>query len=62
MTQQELAKAVQVTSRTIISIENGQYNPSLMLAYKLSLIFDVSVEELCCLEDNLKGEKKGGEL
>lgn len=57
MTQQELADLVHVTSRTIISIEKGQYKPSLMLAYKLSRIFHVSIEELCCLEENLKSEE-----
>lgn len=56
VTQQELADAVKVTSRTIISIEKGQYKPSLMLAYKLALYFDVSIEELCCLKQNLREE------
>ena len=56
MTQQQLADAVGVSSRTIISIEKGQYNPSLMLAYRLARVFDTSVEELCCLEENLKRE------
>lgn len=53
MTQQELADAAHVSSRTIISIEKGQYNPSLMLAYRLARVFDVSVEDLCRLEENL---------
>lgn len=57
MTQQQLAKMVHVSNRTIISIEKGQYNPSLMLAYRLSQVFQVSIEELCCLEDNLKEEE-----
>lgn len=39
LTQQQLAELAHVTSRTIISLEKGQYSPSLMLAYKLSLIF-----------------------
>ena len=56
MTQQQLADAVGVSSRTIISIEKGQYNPSLMLAYRMARVFDVSVEELCCLEENLRME------
>ena len=57
MTQQQLADRVHVSCRTIISIEKGQYNPSLMLAYRLSQVFHVSIEELCCLEDNLKEEE-----
>ena len=38
--------------RTIISIEKEQYSPSLMLAYRLALVFGVTVEELCCLAEN----------
>ena len=52
MTQQKLADLVHVSSRTIISIEKEQYSPSLMLAYRLSLALGVSLEELCCLEEN----------
>ncbi len=58
MTQQQLADMIGVSSRTIISIEKGQYNPSLMLAYRMAKVFGVSVEELCCLEENL--EMEGG--
>ena len=36
MTQQQLADLVHVSSRTIISIEKEQYNPSLMLAYRMA--------------------------
>ncbi len=56
MTQQQLADMVRVSSRTIISIEKEQYNPSLMLAYRIATVFGVSVEELCCLEENRKLE------
>ncbi|MBT1167137.1 helix-turn-helix transcriptional regulator [Bifidobacterium simiarum] len=56
MTQQQLADAVFVSSRTIISIEKGQYNPSLMLAYRMARVFGVSVEELCLLEENRRIE------
>ena len=56
MTQQQLADMVGVSSRTIISIEKGQYSPSLMLAYRMAKVFGVSVEELCCLEENLRME------
>ena len=52
LTQQQLADLVHVSSRTIISIEKGQYNPSLMLAYRIAQVFGVSVEELCCLQEN----------
>ena len=43
MTQQQLADMVGVSSRTIISIEKGQYSPSLMLAYRMARVFGVSV-------------------
>lgn len=55
-TQQQLAEMVGVSSRTIISIEKGQYNPSIMLAYRLAKVFGVTVEDLCCLEENLEME------
>ena len=43
---------VHVSSRTIISLEKGQYNPSLLLAYRLALVFGTTVEELYCLAEN----------
>ena len=58
LTQQQLADLVHVSSRTIISIEKGQYNPSLMLAYRMAKVFGVTVEELCCLEENLEREEQ----
>ena len=58
MTQQQRADAVHVSARTIISIENGQYKPSLMLAYKIAEIFCMSVEELCCLKENKELDDK----
>ena len=48
MTQQQLADLVRVSSRTIISIEKEQYNPSLMLAYRIAQVFGTTVEDLCC--------------
>ena len=52
LTQQQLADRTHVSSRTIISIEKEQYSPSLMLAYRLALVFGVTVEELCSLAEN----------
>lgn len=52
LTQEQLARLVHVSSRTIISIEKEQYSPSLMLAYRISVVFGVSVEDLCCLKEN----------
>ncbi|WP_102051035.1 helix-turn-helix transcriptional regulator [Pygmaiobacter massiliensis] len=56
LTQQEVADMVGVSSRTIISLEKGQYNPSLMLAYRLALLFHTSVEDLYCLAENKQAE------
>lgn len=58
LTQQQLAERVHVSSRTIISIEKGQYSPSLMLAYRIAEVFGVSVEELCCLKENKEQEDR----
>lgn len=58
MTQQQLADAVYVSSRTIISIEKEQYSPSLMLAYRIAEVFGVSIEELCCLKENREREDR----
>lgn len=58
MTQQQLADFVHVSSRTIISIEKGQYSPSLMLAYRMAEVFGISVEELCCLKENKEIEDR----
>lgn len=52
ITQQQLADLVHVSARTIISIEKGQYRPSLMLAYRIAQVFHRSVEDICCLEEN----------
>ncbi|MGB4659742.1 MAG: helix-turn-helix transcriptional regulator [Mobilitalea sp.] len=46
ITQNELADAVNVTRQTIISLENGKYNASLILAHKIAQFFEVSIEEI----------------
>ena len=46
ITQSELADAVDVTRQTIISLENGKYNASLILAHKLAQFFDVTIEDI----------------
>ena len=58
LTQQQLAERVHVSSRTIISLEKGQYNPSLMLAYRLALVFGTTIEDLYCLQENKQLEDK----
>lgn len=44
--QQELAARVLVSRQTIISLESGRYNPSILLAFKLARLFNVTIEEL----------------
>jgi putative transcriptional regulator len=46
VTQSELADAVSVTRQTIISLEAGRYNASLILAHKLAQFFGVSIEDI----------------
>jgi len=51
MTQQVLADTVGVSRQTIISLEAGRYNPSLMLAYRIARAFDLFIEDVFMLED-----------
>ena len=46
MTQKELADKVGVTRQTIIAMEQGKYSPSLDLAFRIALVFDVPLEEV----------------
>ena len=52
ITQEELAEAVGVTRQTIISLENGRYNASLLLAHKLAQYFHLTIEELFVFEED----------
>ncbi len=45
-TQQELADMVDVSRQTIISLERGRYNPSILLAFRLARLFGVTIEDL----------------
>ena len=46
VTQEELADAVNVTRQTIISLENGKYKASLVLAHKIAQFFQVGIEDM----------------
>ncbi len=46
MTQQELADRVSVTRQTIIALEAGRYAPSLLLAFRIAELFEVTVEDV----------------
>jgi len=49
--QEELAKVVEVSRQTIGSLENGRYNPSIVLAFKISRYFGMSIEEIFIYEE-----------
>ena len=44
--QEEFAKAMGVARQTISSLENGRYNPSILLAYKIAKYFEMTIEEV----------------
>ncbi len=50
MTQQQLAKKVGVTRQTIIALEKDKYSPSLELAFRIALAFDVPLAEVFSYE------------
>ena len=52
ITQEELGEAVGVTRQTIISLENGRYNASLLLAHRLAQYFHLTIEELFVFEED----------
>ena len=49
--QEEFAKSMGVSRQTISSLENGRYNPSIMLAYKIAKYFGMSIEEVFVFEE-----------
>lgn len=51
VTQSELADALDVTRQTIISLENGKYKASLVLAHKIAQYFNLSIEEIFVFEE-----------
>ena len=55
ITQDDLAKAVDVTRQTIISLENGKYDASLKLAHRIAKYFSVSIEEVFIFEEDSYG-------
>ena len=54
-TQEELSEKLGVSRQTVISIENGRYNPSLELAYKIAKAFNRSIEDVFIFEE--EGER-----
>jgi putative transcriptional regulator len=52
LTQEELAKKVNVRRETIVFLEKNRYNPSLKLAYDLARVFSLPIEELFIFDDS----------
>ena len=53
LTQLDLAKLVDVRRETIVFLEKGKYNPSLKLAYDISKIFKLKIEDVFIFEDTI---------
>jgi putative transcriptional regulator len=49
--QEQLADALEVSRQTIGSLENGRYNPSILLAFKIAKYFGVSIEDIFIYEE-----------
>ena len=57
MTQEELAEKLEVTRQTIGSLENGRYNPSILLAFKIAKLFGLRIEDIFLYEEEARNEK-----
>lgn len=51
MSQDELARRVNVRRETISCLEKGRYNPSLVLAWKIARVFDTTIEDVFSIDD-----------
>ena len=49
--QEELAEALEVSRQTIGSLENGRYNPSILLAFRIAQYFGMPIEEIFLYEE-----------
>ena len=57
ITQEELADALSVSRQTVGSLENGRYNPSILLAFRIAKYFRVTIEQVFIYEEETKNEK-----
>jgi len=55
--QEELAEALEVSRQTIGSLENGRYNPSIILAFKIAKYFQMKIEEIFIYEEESKWKR-----
>lgn len=57
LSQEELAEKLEVSRQTIGSLENGRYNPSIILAFKIARYFGMSIEDIFIYEEEESDEK-----
>lgn len=50
--QEQLAEILEVSRQTISSLENGRYNPSILLAFKIARYFDLRIEDIFIYEED----------
>lgn len=55
-TQQELADRLEVSRQTVISLEQGRYNPSLRLAFRIARVFGLKIEQIFLDEEEKENE------
>lgn len=58
VTQEELADRLEVSRQTIISLEKGKYNPSILLAFKIAHFFDTTIEQIFIYEEEIYHAKE----
>jgi putative transcriptional regulator len=56
--QEELAAALEVSRQTIGSLENGRYNPSILLAFKIARFFNMGIEDIFIYEEDESNEEE----
>lgn len=57
ITQEDLAKILEVSRQTVGSLENGRYNPSIILAFKIARHFEMAIEDIFIYEEEIDNEK-----
>lgn len=56
ITQEELAKILEVSRQTVSSLEKGRYNPSIILAFKIAKYFNMAIEDIFIYEEENDNE------
>lgn len=57
--QEELATVLEVSRQTIGSLENGRYNPSILLAFKIAKYFGLRIEDIFIYEEDIVNDPEG---